>query len=332
MGERWSDPAALVTGRQAYLLEIRSAPSASKLSVVSFRAVERLGEPYELTVQLTHPLELDRADYLTKPATFVIQPADGSEPRRFAGRITSFGKTRQTQDFCAYEMVVQPEVALLGLTTRSRVYQHKSAPQIIEAILRSHDLLGHQFDFKTRRRYLVHDFRLQHQMSDWEYIRLLMEQEGLYSYFVPGKFGEMIVFGDDIDHYIYQPELRVPYRETAGLEAGIEAVFALQIRAKTVPESFLGLRAIQRRGQHRAQGPHNLRAALHLRHPPPRSGQRQMGSATAPRSRAVPTGRLRGREQCAGTAPSAHLAHGHHVARCAEWAGHHRGDPHRRAR
>lgn len=239
MGERWSDPAALVTGRQAYFLEIRSASSASGLSVASFRAVERLGEPYELTAQLTHPLELDRSDYLTKPATFVIQPADGSAPRRFAGRITSFAKTRQTQDFCAYEMVVQPEVALLGLTSRSRVYQHKSAPQIIEAILRSHDLLGHQFDFKTRRQYPVHNFRLQHQMSDWEYIRLLMEQEGLYSYFVPGKFGEMIVFGDDIDHYIYQPELRVPYRETAGLEAGIEAVFALQTRAKTVPESFL---------------------------------------------------------------------------------------------
>ncbi|CAG9173562.1 hypothetical protein LMG23992_02486 [Cupriavidus laharis] len=239
MAEGWGDPAALVTGRQAYFLDVTGAPSASGLSVVSFRAVERLGEPYEVTVQLTHPLELDRAEYLTRPAAFVIQTADGSEPRRFAGRITGFAKTRQTRDFCAYEIVVQPEVGLLGLTRRSRIYQQKAAPQIIEAILRSHDLRGHQFAFKTRRQYRVHPFRLQYQMSDWDYIRLLMEQEGLYSYSVPGKFGEMIVFGDDIDHYIYQPELRVPYRETAGLEAGIEAVFALQTRSKTVPESFL---------------------------------------------------------------------------------------------
>ncbi|CAG9176397.1 hypothetical protein LMG23992_03264 [Cupriavidus laharis] len=239
MAEGWGDPAALVTGRQAYFLDIPGAPSASGLSVVSFRAVERLGEPYEVTIQLTHPLELDRAEYLTKAAAFVIQPADDSEPRRFAGRITGFAKTRQTRDFCAYEIVVQPEVALLGLTRRSRIYQQKTAPQIIEAILRSHDLRGHQFAFKTRRQYPEHKFRLQYQMSDWDYIRLLMEQEGLYSYSVPGKFGEMIVFGDDIDHYIYQPELRVPYRETAGLEAGIEAVFALQTRAKTVPESVL---------------------------------------------------------------------------------------------
>ncbi|XQU73460.1 hypothetical protein EPAKOI_001181 [Cupriavidus sp. H18C2] len=57
-------------------------------------------------------------------------------------------------------------------------------------------------------------------MSDWDYIRLLMEQEGLYSYFVPGKFGshfgDVFQVCDDIDHYLYQPALRVPYRETAG--------------------------------------------------------------------------------------------------------------------
>jgi type VI secretion system secreted protein VgrG len=39
---------------------------------VSFEAVERLGDPYRVTVQLTHPLELDRAEYLNRNATFVI--------------------------------------------------------------------------------------------------------------------------------------------------------------------------------------------------------------------------------------------------------------------
>ncbi len=228
-----------LTGRQAYFLDVPSAVTSAALSVVSFKAVERLGEPYEVTIQLTHPLELDRSQYLGRDATFRIDAADGTEPRKFAGRITGFAKTRQTHDFCAYEMVVEPLIALLRLTHASRIYQHKTAPQIIEAILRRHDLKGHQFAFKTRRQYPQHKFRFQYQMSDWDYIRLLMEQEGLYSYFVPGKFGEMVVFGDDIDHYLYQPELRAPYRETAGLESGIETVFAIQTKAKTVAASFL---------------------------------------------------------------------------------------------
>jgi type VI secretion system secreted protein VgrG len=227
-----------LTGRQAYFLQVPGTASAVALSVVSFEAVERLGEPYTVTIQLTHPLEMDRADYLGKAATFLIDTADGTEPRKFAGCITRFSRTRKTRDFLGYEIVVEPLVARLQLTRASRIYQHQTAPQIIEAILRRHDLQGHQFDFRLRRKYPEHKFRFQHQLSDWSYIRLLMEQEGLYCYFMPGKFGEMVVFGDDIDHYIYQPELRVPYRETAGLESGQETVFSLQTHAKTVPESF----------------------------------------------------------------------------------------------
>ncbi|EHP37676.1 Rhs element Vgr protein [Cupriavidus basilensis OR16] len=226
-----------LTGRQVYFLEVPAAASAAALSVVSFEAVERMGEPYTVTIQLTHPLPLERANYLGKDATFLIDPADGTEPRKFAGCITRFSQTKQTHDFSGYEIVVEPLVARLQLTRASRVYQNKTGPQIIEAILRRHDLKGHQFVFKTRREYPQHKFRLQYQMSDWAYIRLLMEQEGLYSYFIPGKFGEMVVFGDDIDHYIYLPELRVLYRETAGLESGAEAVTDIKTHAQTVPES-----------------------------------------------------------------------------------------------
>lgn len=227
-----------LTGRQAYFLEVPGAASAAALSVVSFEAVERLGEPYTINIQLTHPLALNRADYLGKEAAFLVDPADGSEPRKFAGCITHFSQTSRTRDFCGYEIVVEPLLARLRLTRASRIYQQQTAPQIIEAILRRHGIEGHQFDFKLRRKYLQHAFRMQYQLSDLAYIRLLCEQEGIYFYFAPGKFGEMVVFGDDIDHYIYQPELRVPFRETAGLESGLEAVFSIKTRAKTIPESF----------------------------------------------------------------------------------------------
>ncbi|WP_235844636.1 type VI secretion system Vgr family protein [Cupriavidus agavae] len=233
--------ARALIGHQSYFLEVPSAPTAVALSVVSFDAVERLGEPWRVAVTLTHPLELDRAEYLRKDATFVIA-APGVAPRTFSGCIMRFSRLRGSRDFVTYEIELRPKVALLGLTKRSRVYQHQTAPQIIESILRRHELGGHQFTFRLRREYPEHPFRLQYQMSDWDYIRLLMEQEGLYSYFVPGKFGtefgDLFTVADDIDHYLYLPELRVPYRETAGLEAGVETVSAIQTHVRTVPESF----------------------------------------------------------------------------------------------
>ncbi len=229
----------ILTGRQSYHLDVQGPANGIALSVVSFEGVERMGEPYRFSIELTHPAHLQRADYLGCDATFTIDAADGVESRTFCGCITRFSKLKTTADFSSYRIVVEAHIARLGLTRTSRIYQHQSAPQIIDAILRRHGFKGHQFQFKLRREYPQHAFRFQHQMADWPYIRVLMEQEGIYSYFEAGKHGDVLVFADDVDHYAYQPELNVPYRETAGLEAGIEAIFALQTHTETVPESFL---------------------------------------------------------------------------------------------
>ena len=228
-----------LTGRQAYFLDVLGTANAKDLSVVSFKAVERMGEPYRITIELTHPDKLSRSDYLGRDASFTIAPADGSEPRVFSGCITRFSKTKTTKDFSSYRFVVEAHIARLNITRTSRIYQHQTGPEIIEAILRRHGFKGHQFLFKLRRQYPQHKFRFQYQIADWPYIRVLMEQEGIYSYIVPGKHGDVVVFADDIDHYIYQPELKVLYREMAGMESGVEAVSALQTHVHTVPESFV---------------------------------------------------------------------------------------------
>ena len=242
MSNRATDSASAATkclpGRQSYFVDVLGTPNASALSVVSCRIVERMGEPWCIQIELTHPESLSRKDYLGKDATFTLAPA-GAEPRPFHGCITKFSQLKRTRDFCSYRFVIEAHVARLRLTHASRIFQQRSAPQIIEAILRRHGFRGHQFVFKTRRPYPEHAFRLQYQISDWDYIRVLMEQEGLYCYFVPGEHGDVLVFGDDIDHYLYQPTLTLPYREPAGLESENEAILSLETHTQTVPQSFL---------------------------------------------------------------------------------------------
>src|SRR6202035_2151924 len=163
-----------LTGQQSYFLEVPGTASAKDLSVVLFEAVERMGDPYQITIQLTHPDNLARADYLGKDAAFTLAPTDGTEPRKFSGCITRFSKMKTTQDFSSYRIVVEAHIARLKITRASRIYQEQSAPQIIEAILRRHDLKGHQFLFKLRRKYPRHAFRFQYQIADWPYIHMLM--------------------------------------------------------------------------------------------------------------------------------------------------------------
>lgn len=229
-----------LTGRQSYHLEVIGSADGLALSVVSFEAVERMGEPYRITIELTHEGELQRSDFLGQDANFTIDAADGGEPRKFCGCITAFSRVKASADFTAYRIVVEAHIARLALARATRIYQRQTAPQIIEAILRRHGFKAHQFRFQLRREYITHPFRFQYQQSDLDYIRLLMEQEGVYSYTESGKHGDVTVYADDIDHYVYEPQRQVPYRETAGLESsGAEAVFSLQTHAKTVPQSFL---------------------------------------------------------------------------------------------
>ena len=236
-----------ITGHPSYFLDVTGPANAKALSVVSFEAVERIGETYRIVIELTHPEVLAREDYLGRDARFTIASGDAdlaegaagtATSRTFSGCITGFSQIKTTRDFSAYRLVVEAHIARLNLTRSNRIYQQQSAPQIIEAILRRHGFKGHQFAFTLRRTYPTHAFRFQYQLADWPYIHLLMQQEGIYSYIVPGEFGDVVTFADDIDHYLYQPELTVPYREVAGLQSGEASVFALQTHAYTVPASF----------------------------------------------------------------------------------------------
>ncbi|GLQ50738.1 type VI secretion system Vgr family protein [Dyella flava] len=233
-----SIPDRLVTGKQCYFVKVMGKARNDASSVVSFEAVERMGEPYCITVEVTHPVELERANYLGKDATFSMQPRDG-EPRVFSGCLTQFSNIKKTKDGHHYRFVIEPHVARLRLTRNSRVFRQKTAPEIIEAILRHHGFKAYQFVFKLRREYPRHRFRLQYQIDDWSYIRVLMEQEGLYGYTVAGEHGDELVFADDIDHYLVKPGIIVPYRENSGLSTGDVAVLSLQMHTRTVPQSFL---------------------------------------------------------------------------------------------
>ncbi|OTP67949.1 phage late control D family protein [Caballeronia sordidicola] len=239
-GAQWNRAQkSLVTGPQAYHLDVPSAANSKGISVVSYHARESMATPYEITIEFTHVEPLSRSDYLGRDGHFTITAEDSTEPRVYCGIIVSFKRIKKTKDFFRYTVVVASQIKRLDLLHRCRVYQHQSGPQIIESILLSDKFMDHQFVFKLRRDYPVHEFRLQYQTSDLAYIRLLCEQEGIYFYIEQGKHGDVIVFGDDIDHYVYTPELKAPYRENAGLEAGVEAVFALETHADVVPQSVL---------------------------------------------------------------------------------------------
>ncbi|TDV22683.1 type VI secretion system secreted protein VgrG, partial [Paraburkholderia caballeronis] len=226
-------------GRQAYRLDIPGTTSAAALSVVSFEATEKMGEPNTVRVVLTHPLQLPRADYLNLDAVFSITPDDGA-PRKFSGFIERFSTVQTTKDFTKYEVLLKSHLARLQAVTRTQSFQHLTTPEILVKLVRSHDIPDHLISVRLRGQYKTHLWRMQHQMTDFDFLHMMMEKAGIWCCVQETEYGDQIVFGDDIDHYVYDPRLIVPYREAAGLEAGgRQAVTSLKTHTVTVPQSVV---------------------------------------------------------------------------------------------
>ncbi|QBQ97656.1 type VI secretion system Vgr family protein [Paraburkholderia pallida] len=228
-----------ITGRQAYRLQVPGTASASELSVVSFTATEAMGEPTTVMIEATHPEHLPRADYLNLDAVFTITAEDGSV-KKFSGYLERVSAIQKTHDFTKHQFVLKSHFGRLAAVTTTQTYQHQSAPDIIRAVLRRHGIPDHLISFRLRRKYPMHAWRFQHQMTDLAYVQMLMQKEGIYSFIEESEYGDQVVFADDIDHYLYdEPQHIVPYREAAGLESGgVEAVTMLKTHAETVPQSY----------------------------------------------------------------------------------------------
>ncbi|WP_429473319.1 type VI secretion system Vgr family protein [Paraburkholderia sp. WSM4175] len=214
--------------------------SASALSVVSFTATETMGEPNVVHIELSHPQQLLRSDYLNLDAVFTIVAGDGTV-RKFSGYIERFSTIQTAKDFTKYAITLRSHFGRLAAVTTTQPYQHLTTPQIIQAVLGRHGIPAHLMAVRLRRQYPVHAWRFQYQVNDLAYVQMLMQKAGIYSYIVETEHGDMTVFADDIDHYLYdEPQRIVPYREAAGLEAdGVEAVTVIRTHTVTVPQSFI---------------------------------------------------------------------------------------------
>lgn len=163
----------------------------------SFDMVEGIFDLYELSVQLT-TLDLDAEldDLLGAPAELMIER--GEFPRYMTGIV------RQVEfisvDHDRLNVVVHIVPALWGLTQRndSRHWQNMSVPDILEEVLASS--LG---DYSREVRldlngsYEPREFCAQYRETDYDFVRRLMSEEGIYFYFdFTGGQTEVLVLAD----------------------------------------------------------------------------------------------------------------------------------------
>jgi type VI secretion system secreted protein VgrG len=182
------------------LLAVTTPLGKDVLLLQSFTGQEELSRlfRYELTL-LSEKEAIAAKDIVGKEVGWTVGRAD-KEPRPFHGVVSRFSAGKMHgRTLREYKAEVVPWLWFLTRTADCRIFQNKTAPQIIEQVFKDLGFSAFKADLKgthPKREYCV-----QYRETDFNFVSRLMEEEGIFYYFLHEKGKHTLVLADHKNAY-----------------------------------------------------------------------------------------------------------------------------------
>ncbi|POA16717.1 type VI secretion system tip protein VgrG, partial [Pseudomonas sp. FW300-N1A1] len=164
--------------------------------VVEFELEEGLSRPFKLTLDLaSHDPAIDFSRVLDLPALFTLWRGE-TAVRYVHGLVSLFSQGDTGFRRTRYRAVVEPALARAGLCSNWRIFQGKTVPEIIAAVLKTQRLGDVQpiicFDHQPR------EYCVQAGETDLDFIDRLAAEEGLLYCFEHRADGHRLILTDRV--------------------------------------------------------------------------------------------------------------------------------------
>lgn len=182
---------ALVASRFKLILQ----GTDTDFQVLAFKGCETLDQPYFIKVQVVseHPA-LDLEALLHLPAFLDF----GEAGEGLHGQVYAIGRDDPGRRLTRYHLTLAPRLACLAHRCDQRIFQQRSVPQIIAAVLEQHGILADAYVFELGPVvYPPRTYCVQYAESDLHFIQRLCEEEGIHYHFRHSAHAHLLVFGDD---------------------------------------------------------------------------------------------------------------------------------------
>jgi type VI secretion system secreted protein VgrG len=160
----------------------------------SMTVTEELGRLFECDLQLLskdHDLKLE--DLLGQKVTVRLLQPDG-KVRFFNGFVNRFAQTGVQGHYVSYRAKLVPWLWFLTRTADCRIFQEKSAPDVIKEVFREHGFTD--FEESLSATYESREYCVQYRETDFNFVSRLMESEGIYYYFKHEEDKHTLVLAD----------------------------------------------------------------------------------------------------------------------------------------
>ncbi|KVO39262.1 type VI secretion protein [Burkholderia ubonensis] len=147
----------------------------------------------------------------------IVASSGGDEFRHFDGFVSSFDRAGNPGRVTQYQMTVVPWFWFLTRSTDCRIFQRKTAQDILSEVFQEHGFTDFVFDIHTAQKPL--DYVVMYQESYYNFCARLMEQEGLIWTHRYEKDKHVLAIGDS--NLVFRPIdglATVPFADSASSE------------------------------------------------------------------------------------------------------------------
>ena len=186
-------------------LKISTPLGPNKLLLRSFRGDEGISRLFQFTLEMvSEDNAIDFQSIVGKPVTVTLSLANDVE-HHLNGIVGRFVQEETNLRLTRYFADIHPWLWLLTKTADCRIFQNKSAPDIIEAIFS--DLGFTDFRNNLKNSYDKREYCVQYNETAFNFVSRLMEEEGIFYYFEHSAAKHTLVLGDDADAHQTCPGL-----------------------------------------------------------------------------------------------------------------------------
>jgi type VI secretion system secreted protein VgrG len=182
-----------LTNNQARF-ELAVDGSSETWNVVRWEATEGLSTLYQFRVTATTEGAVPPASLIGSKALLTVHGPDA--PRLFHGIIAGVSEGGRGLRQNLVELTVVPREWRLLYAHDCRIFQQKTAQEIITSVLQQQGIAGEQVRMRLAGSYTPHEYCVQYRESDWAFISRLCEEEGIYYYFEHAENEHTVVFAD----------------------------------------------------------------------------------------------------------------------------------------
>lgn len=196
-------------------IRITTPLGADKLLLSRFRAIEELGRPFEYQAELLSESDTIALEGLLGQRVGVeLDLADGAT-RHFDAFVSRFSLLDRDGELFRYHAVLRPWLWFLTLTTDCRIYQNLSTPAILKEVFDENGFSD--YELRLSNSYRTREYCVQYRESDFNFVSRLMEEEGIYYYFIHATGKHTLVLCDNYgSHAPLSGGAEIPYQALLG--------------------------------------------------------------------------------------------------------------------